>query len=48
MHTHRDTARVIVTVDGTPTHVDFEAHKVEQCEIIVAGDVWRKIAGFID
>jgi hypothetical protein len=37
-----------VTVEGTPTHVDFEAHEVEQCEVIVAGDVWRKIAGFID
>jgi hypothetical protein len=27
MYTHRDTARVIVTVDGTPTHVDFEAQE---------------------
>jgi len=48
IHTHRDTTRVIVTVDGIPTHVDFEAHEVEQCEFIVAGDVWRKIARFID
>ena len=48
MHTHRDTARVIVTVDGTPTQMDFNTQEVEQCEVIVAGDVWRKIAGLID
>ena len=47
-HTHRDTVIVIVTVDETATYLDFETDEVEQCEVIVAGDVWRKIAGFID
>ena len=47
-HTHANTARLIVTVDGSPTHVDFKAHEVEECEVIVAGEVWHKIAGFID
>jgi hypothetical protein len=48
IHMHPDTARLIVTVDGTPSHLDFEAHEVEDCEAIVAGDVWRKIAGLVD
>jgi hypothetical protein len=29
-------------------HVDLNVHEVEECESIVAGDTWRKIAGFID
>jgi hypothetical protein len=48
IQTHRDTARVIVTVDGKPWHVDLNAREVEECESIVAGDTWRKIAGFIE
>jgi hypothetical protein len=47
-YTHRDTVIVIVTVDETSAYVDFETDEVEQCEVIVAGDVWRKIARFID
>lgn len=45
--TNRDTARVIVTVKGNPMHVDLHAHEVEECESIVFGETWRKIAGFI-
>jgi galactitol-specific phosphotransferase system IIB component len=48
IQTNRDTARLIVTVQGRPMHVDLNVHEVEECESIVAGDTWRKIAGFID
>ena len=43
-----NTARLIVTVNGNSTHLDFEAREVETCESIVAGDTWYKIAGFIE
>jgi hypothetical protein len=45
--THSDTARLIVTVQGTPVHMDLKAHEVEDCESIVAGDTWHKIAALI-
>jgi galactitol-specific phosphotransferase system IIB component len=48
IQTHRDTARLIVTVDGKAEHIDLNAPEVEECESIVAGDTWRKIAGFIE
>lgn len=47
-HTHPDAARLVVTARGTAAHVDFSAHEVEDCESIVAGDVWRKIADLIE
>ena len=46
--THRDTSRVTVTVDGHSMHLDLNAHEVEECELLVMGDTWRKIAGFIE
>ena len=48
IQTHRDTARLIVTVEGKPMHVDLHAREVEECESIVAGDTWRKIAAFVE
>jgi hypothetical protein len=48
IQTHPDTARLTVTVAGNPMHVDLNAHEVEDCESIVAGDTWRKIAEFIE
>lgn len=46
--THPGTARLIVTVKGVPAHADFKAQEVEDCEAIVAGNMWRKIAELID
>jgi hypothetical protein len=46
--THRDTARVIITVNGNSTHLDLHADEVEECEAIVFGETWRKIAGLIE
>jgi hypothetical protein len=48
IQTHRDTARLIVIVDGSATHIDLSAPEVEECESIVAGDPWRRIARFIE
>jgi hypothetical protein len=41
------TARLTVTVNGTAAHLDLKAHEVEDCEFIVAGETWHKIAAFI-
>jgi hypothetical protein len=48
IQTHRDTARLIVVVDGSARHIDLSAPEVEECESIVAGDPWRRIAAFIE
>jgi hypothetical protein len=48
IQTHPDTARLTVTVDGSPRHVDLNAQEVEECESIVAGDTWYRIAAFIE
>jgi hypothetical protein len=47
LHTPRNTTRVSVTVDGESRHVDLKAGEVEDCESIVVGEVWYKIANFI-
>jgi hypothetical protein len=46
--TNRDITRLTITVDGTPRHLDLTASEVEDCEVMVAGDMWHKIAGLID
>lgn len=43
----RDTARLVVMINGNPLHVDFEVREVEDCEAIVAGEAWYKIAVFV-
>lgn len=45
--THPDTARLTVTVDGNPITMDLKAGEVEECESMVVGEAWHKIAGFI-
>ncbi|MGA2188381.1 MAG: hypothetical protein ABSH33_07625 [Steroidobacteraceae bacterium] len=42
------TARLTVAVHGTAAHLDLKAHEVEDCEFIVAGETWHKIAAFIE
>jgi uncharacterized protein YraI len=42
------TARLTIIVNGTPANLDLKAHEVEDCESIVAGETWYKIAAFID
>ena len=47
LHTHRDKARLLITVGGNPRHLDLNTAEVEECESIVVGEVWYKIANFI-
>ena len=46
-HTNRNTARIIVTVDGVDFHMDLSAPEVEECQAIVAGEPWHAIDAFI-
>lgn len=41
------TARLTIIVNGTAASLDFKAHEVEECEMIVAGETWHKIAALI-
>jgi hypothetical protein len=41
------TARLTIIVGGIPAHLELKAHEVEDCESIVAGETWHKIAAFI-
>jgi hypothetical protein len=47
IHTPPGTARLTITVKGVPAHLDLRADEVEECEAIVAGEPWHKIAAFI-
>ena len=40
-------ARLTIVVNGTSATLDFTADEIEDCELIVAGETWHKIAAFI-
>ncbi len=40
-------ARLTIIVNGTAATLDFKANEIEECELIVAGETWHKIAAFI-
>jgi hypothetical protein len=40
-------ARLTIIVDGRSATLGFQAHEVEDCEVIVAGETWHKIAALI-
>jgi hypothetical protein len=40
-------ARLTVVVNGAAATLDFTAHEVEDCAVIVAGEIWYKIAALI-
>ena len=40
-------ARLTIIVDATPATLDFTASEIEDCESIVAGEPWHKIAALI-
>ena len=48
LHTPANITKLIVTVDETPACLDLTTHEVEDCELLVAGETWHKIAGFIN
>ena len=40
-------ARLTIVANGTAVTLDYPASVFEDCEFIVAGETWRKIAAFI-
>jgi hypothetical protein len=40
-------ARLTIVANGTSKSLDLNADEVEECEIIVAGEPWHKIAALI-
>jgi hypothetical protein len=47
IHTPPGTARLTITVNGARANLDLHAGEVEECESIVAGEIWYKIAALI-
>jgi hypothetical protein len=48
LHTPADITRLIITVNEAPACLDLTSFEVEDCELMVAGETWHKIAGFIN
>jgi hypothetical protein len=48
LHMLPGTARLTVIVNETASHLDLKSREVEDCEMIVAGETWYKIAAFIE
>jgi hypothetical protein len=47
VHIRPGSARLTVTVAGIPAHLELNEYEVEQCDSIVVGETWHKIAAFI-
>lgn len=47
LHTPHGITRLTIIVNATPTTLDFTSSEIEDCEFIVAGEPWHKIAAFI-
>jgi hypothetical protein len=47
LHIPPGIVRLVVTVDESPAHADLTTAEVEECELLVAGETWHKIAAFI-
>ena len=47
IETRPGVARLMIIANGTSATLDLKAHEVEDCELIVAGETWHKIAALI-
>jgi hypothetical protein len=47
IQTPRDITRLTIIVNETPAILDFKSGEVEDCESIVVGETWHKIAAFL-
>lgn len=47
LHIPPGIARLIVTVNERPAYLDLSTPEVEDCELLVVGETWHKIAQFI-
>jgi hypothetical protein len=48
LHIPPGITRLLVTIDESPWHLDLNTLEVEDCELLVSGETWHKIAGFIE
>ena len=48
LHTPPGIARLTIIINEIAATLDFRANEVEDCEFIVAGETWHKIAAFIE
>jgi hypothetical protein len=48
LHIPPGIVRLIVTVNECPSYLDLSTPEVEDCEVLVAGEPWHKIAAFIE
>jgi hypothetical protein len=47
LHIPTDMMRLVVVIDGSPRHLDLAFEEVEDCDVIVVGETWHKIDGFL-
>jgi hypothetical protein len=47
IQTPRDITRLTIILNQTPATLDLKPSEVEECESIVAGETWHKIAAFL-
>jgi hypothetical protein len=47
LHVPPNVTRLIIVIDGEERHLDLLTQEVEDCEILVTGETWHKIDGFI-
>jgi hypothetical protein len=47
LHTPHGITRLMIVVNATPAALDLTSSEIEECEFIVAGEPWHKIAAFI-
>ena len=47
IHTPPGIARLTIIINEIAATLDFRANEVEDCEFIVAGETWHKIAALI-
>jgi hypothetical protein len=47
IETRPGTARLTIVANGTSQSLDLKSHEVEDCESIVVGETWHKIAALI-
>jgi hypothetical protein len=47
IHTRPGIARLTISVDGTSATLELKTQEVEDCEMIVTGETWHKIAALI-
>ena len=48
IHTPPGIARLTIIINETAATLDFKGNEIEDCEFIVAGETWHKIAAFIN